>query len=362
MPSILLITSDGGARAGLASVFGMAGWRVQEVPTGSMGSQAFRGSLPDAVVVDQSLPDIDGLTIVGDLRRIAKGRGVVIAALVEEIDRATAVQYVKAGTNIFLAKPIDVADAYARIAGKIEGAPPLEPPSVSTDPLAKPVVLMASPSLNARDTAIKVLSDEYEVVHFDGAQGISGERKQAAVTVLDEGLAGGLGTLPSIQAMFGESPVLALVGRGNEVPAHFAATLTKPLRSTQLARYVREVTDRVDYGLSPMDQGVVVRLRDGWEKLEDAAFEQVVEQIRDIATLVEGSGRTWICLTGPYVGSGKLRPRCKALLEAVAYEDLKVGMVTSQSNTVKVAHDHQLHPKMVHQSTTAFIKAVGELV
>ncbi len=362
MPSILLITSDGGARAGLTAIFTMAGWRVSDVPTGTMGIQAIKGGTPDALVIDHTLPDFDGLTIIGDTRRLLRGRPMVIATLVDSISREMAVQYVRAGTDIFLAKPIDAADAYARVAGKVEGAPALEPPATSSDPLAKPVVLIASPSLNARDTAIKVLSDEYEVLHFDGATPPGGERKLAAVTVLDEGLPGGLGTVGSVQAMFGECPALALVGRGVEVGPPFMATIVKPVRSTQLARYVREATDRVEFGLSPMDQGVVLRLREGWENLSDDRFEEVLGKVRAITGRVEGSGRTWFCLTGPYVGASAQRARIRAMIEAMSVGELKVGLVTNQSNTVRVAHDHGVHPALVHQSTTAFIKAVGELV
>lgn len=363
MPSILFVTSDNSIRAGLQSVFRIKDWRVQDVPTGRMAIQALRGAIPDAVIIDQQLPDFDGLTIIGDARRLAQQQQIVIAALVHNVDRPTAVAYVKAGTNLFLARPIDIVDAYNRVAERVEGAPMLEPLPPADDPLAKPLLVIASPSMNVYDTVLKSLGDEYEYVHFDGGEGIGDARRQCALILVDDGLpGGGLNALASLKAIFGEAPGVALATRGAEVPAEYAATVPKPLRSGAATRHLRAATGRLLLGVNPLPSGIIVRIREGWLELPEEGFAALIEQLRGLTEQVKETKRQWICLTGPYLGSKDGMERSRLVVEATTDPAVKTGVVTAQSKTVRVAHDLRMHPLMVHQSASDFIKAVQDLV
>ncbi len=361
-PTIVVVTSDVGASLGLKAVLGLTGWRVQDVPTARMAAQAMRGSVPDVVVVDHSLPDADGLTVVGDVQRIARGRDVVVAALVENIKREDAMAYVKAGVKLFLTKPLDLAEASAKLAARVDGAEALKPLPYHSDPLAKPVVVVCSPSLNARDTVIQAVSDECDVVHFDGSVGLDAATHRAGCLLVDEGMPGGLDALAAMEAIFGKAPAFAIVSRGAEVPEGYAAPLVKPLRGSSVQKAVRAATDRRLVALTPLPTGLVVRLRESWHQLPNDRVEDLVQQIEGFSRVCPETGRSWICITGPYVGAREQLSRLRPILAAAGGRNLKVGIVTSQPNPVRVAHDLRLHPSLVHQSTADFIKTVQELV
>lgn len=360
-PSLVLVTADSGAGSGLNSVLTIAGWRVQTVSSGRAAASMLRGITPDAVIVDHRLPDVEGIAVVGDVRRIARGRPVTVGVLVETIQREQAVAYVKAGTDLFLTKPLDLADVSVKLADRVPGARPLDPPPYDRDALAKPVVVIASPSLNARDTVTRAVSDECDVVHYDGAGGLE-DRRRAGCLLIDEGLPGGLQVLNSLAAIFGKAPAYAMVGRGADVPAGYAGSMTKPIRVGGVQRAVRAATDRRALGLNPLPTGVVIRLREGWFELAAEPFETVVQQIDGICRIARETRRSWVCLMGPYLGAPHTLKPTRALLESCDRPGLKVGVITAQPNTTRVAHDLRLHPSMVQQSSSAFIKLVQELV
>lgn len=360
-PTLLLVTADSGNGNGLKAVLGLAGWRVQDVTSGRAAAAALRAVTPDAVIVDDRLPDVTGLRVVEDVRRIASRAAIEIAVLVDSIERDQALAYVKAGAGLFLAKPLDLVDVSIKLAERVAAAEPLEPPRYSSDPLAKPVVVVASPSLNARDTVIRAVSDECDVIHFDGAAGGLEDRKHASCVFVDEGLPGGLGSLDSVCAIFGKAPAYALVGRGAEVPAGFVGSLNKPVRVGAVHRAVRAATDRRVIGLNPLPTGVVVRLREGWFQLAEEPTHDLLQQLGGVCRIATETGRSWICLMGPYIGAPNTLAQTRGVVEACSRGGLKVGIVTAQSNTTRVAHDLRVHPTMVQQSSAAFIKLVGEL-
>jgi len=360
-PTLLLATADSGSGNGLSAVLGLAGWRVQSVSSGRAAAATLRGITPDAVIVDQKLPDVDGLAVVTDVRRIARGKKVAIAVLVDNIQREQALEYVKAGVDLFLAKPLDLMDVSTKLAERVDHAQPLDPPRYAKDALAKPVVVIASPSLNARDTVMKAVSDECDVIHFDGAGGLE-ERKRAGCLFIDEGLPGGLAALDSVAAIFGRAPAYAMAGRGAEVPHGFAGQIPKPLRAGAVQKAVRAATDRRLMGLNPLPSGAIIRLREGWFELGEEPMSDLLQQLEGITRLAGETRRTWICLMGPYLGAPKTRAQTRQVLKACERRNIKVGIVTAQSSTTRVAHDLQMHPTMVHQSSTSFIKLVQELV
>ncbi len=361
-PTLLLVTADSGAGNGLKAVLGLAGWRVQDVTSGRAAAAALRAVTPDAMIIDQKLPDVEGLLVVHDVRRIARGKKIEIAILVETIQREQAMAYVKAGADLFLTKPLDLADVSQKLADRVQAARPLEPARHASDPLAKPVVVIASPSLNARDTVMRAVSDECDVIHFDGAASGLEDRSHAGCVFVDEGLPGGLGSLASVLAIFGNAPAFAVVGRGADVPEGFTGSLNKPIRVGAVQRAVRASTDRRVLALNPLPTGIVVRLREGWFKLPEDKLGELLQQLGGISRVASETRRAWICLMGPYIGAPKSLNQTRAVVEACSNGGLKVGIVTAQSNTTRVAHDLRLHPKMVHQSSSSFIKLVQELV
>ncbi|MEF7617188.1 ATP-binding protein [Aquincola sp. MAHUQ-54] len=85
------------------------GWQLVVARNGAEGLDRARTMLPDMVLVDMNLPDMNGLQIIGELRRDARTAGLRCVALSadampEQIDAAR-----QAGFDDYWTKPIDVA-------------------------------------------------------------------------------------------------------------------------------------------------------------------------------------------------------------------------------------------------------------
>ena len=81
-----------------------------EVESASLGMEALnkvRLGAPDLILLDVMLPDLDGLTLCGILRRfpgVQRVPVVIISALNSDVTRHSAAQ---AGARLFLSKPVD---------------------------------------------------------------------------------------------------------------------------------------------------------------------------------------------------------------------------------------------------------------
>jgi CheY-like chemotaxis protein len=361
-PAVLVVSGDSAVRGATNSVLPLAGWRVQDVPSYTLAMHNLKIALPDVLLVDQKFQEGDVLELIKAVRYLPGHEEVVIALMVEAIDRTMAVQYVRAGIHVFLAKPLNIVDVCEKLAEQVAAAGRIEPPPPEDDPLARPLIVLATPNLNFKEMAEKALLDEFDLLFFDGVRGVDPGRRAAAVLLVDEGLPGGLEALPNWRVLFGQDAVaIAMTTRGGDAPEGYTTSLVKPVRDTALRRAVRQYTDRERYGIFSMQNGVVVRIRDGWHALTDSVFEEYLMNIDAIAELTLETGRKWLCIDGPYLGAPEQIPRTRALYEAAERPGLHVGVVTLQSDTSRVALHCSIRPIYVHNKTAEFIKAVQDL-
>jgi len=361
-PTILVVSADSGVRGVLTSVLPLAGWRVKDVPSYTLAMNNLKVALPDVLMMDQKFQDGDPLALMKAFRYVPGNDGTVTVVMVDTIDRTLAVDYVRAGIKVFLAKPLNIVDVCEKLAESVADAGPIEPPPPETDPLARQVIVLATPNLNLREMAEKALSDEFDLVFFDGAQGVEADRRAASVLLIDEGLPGGLEALRNWQTIFGaDGAAVAMTSRGGVAPLGYVETLAKPVRDTTLRRVVRGLTARDQYAIFPMTNGVVIRIRDGWQALEEAAFENYLANLDELGKLTKETGRKWLCLDGSYLGAVEHMPRTRALYEAANRPGLHVGLVTLNSDVQRIAMMCNVHATYIHNKTADFIKVVQDL-
>jgi two-component system, cell cycle response regulator DivK len=115
---ILLVEDDEDSRTLYRLALEFFGYRVLEAVDGADGVRAARGELPGLVIMDLSLPRMDGWDALRELRADPATAGVPALALsghVTEHDRARA-----AGFDLFLPKPVppsEVLDHVRRLIG-----------------------------------------------------------------------------------------------------------------------------------------------------------------------------------------------------------------------------------------------------
>ena len=108
MPDILLIEDIADNASLVKRVLGSQGYAVRWAATAEAGLAEAEQQPPELILLDLGLPDIDGQTLVGYLRRVPGVESTPIIAVTawpEEIARQMVTAY---GCNGYISKPIDV--------------------------------------------------------------------------------------------------------------------------------------------------------------------------------------------------------------------------------------------------------------
>lgn len=110
---LLVVDDDRALREVLRRALSLAGYEVRLSETGASALADVSGLVPDAVVLDIGLPDIDGLEVCRMLRR--EGNRVPVLMLTARDAVADRIDGLDAGADDYLVKPFDIDELKARI-------------------------------------------------------------------------------------------------------------------------------------------------------------------------------------------------------------------------------------------------------
>jgi DNA-binding response OmpR family regulator len=117
MKSLLLVEDDERISQPLVRMLQAEGFRVQHVEAGEAALLAVNENAPDLVLLDLSLPDIDGLDVCRRLRATHPILPIVmLTARDEEVDVVVGLD---AGADDYITKPFRVAELTARIRSRL---------------------------------------------------------------------------------------------------------------------------------------------------------------------------------------------------------------------------------------------------
>jgi two-component system KDP operon response regulator KdpE len=111
-PLVLIVEDEAGLRRFLRPSLAAHGYRVIEAATGEDGITMIRQQIPDVVLLDLGLPDVDGLDMTRRIRQWSHVPIVVISARGQETDKVAALD---SGADDYLTKPFGVPELLARI-------------------------------------------------------------------------------------------------------------------------------------------------------------------------------------------------------------------------------------------------------
>jgi two-component system KDP operon response regulator KdpE len=111
-PTVVLIEDEPQIRRFLRATLTSQGYRLFEAPTGADGLVEVGSRLPDVVVVDRGLPDMDGIEVIRRLREWSAVPIIVLSARGQEQDKAAALD---AGADDYVSKPFGAGELMARI-------------------------------------------------------------------------------------------------------------------------------------------------------------------------------------------------------------------------------------------------------
>jgi two-component system response regulator MtrA len=121
--AILLIEDDPLVRRGLELALGRHGYDVRTADTGEGGLREVRAAVPDLVVLDLMLPDIDGFEVCRRVRAISQVPVIMLTARADDFD---VVGGLEAGADDYVIKPAQptVIDARIRAVLRRSTTPP----------------------------------------------------------------------------------------------------------------------------------------------------------------------------------------------------------------------------------------------
>jgi DNA-binding response OmpR family regulator len=143
---ILLVEDDPGVALTIKDMLESDGYSVRHVDNGARAKSALEDPVPDLIVLDLMLPDVDGLVLCADLKSRVSAPVIICSATNRKRDTVLALRL---GADDFIAKPFDVDEFLTRTAavlrraraGIIATPPQSMATAASTDP-----VLTAVPS------------------------------------------------------------------------------------------------------------------------------------------------------------------------------------------------------------------------
>jgi len=116
---ILMVEDDLGVAGTLEGYFKQQGYQVEHVIQGQEALDYCSQQLPDLVLLDTTLPDIDGYTVCRELRAATRTSLLPIVFLSEEKDLESRVAGLEAGADDYVVKPFDVDELHLRIKAAI---------------------------------------------------------------------------------------------------------------------------------------------------------------------------------------------------------------------------------------------------
>jgi DNA-binding response OmpR family regulator len=109
---VLVVDDDADIRGLLKELLGRAGYDVVESSNGRDGLRALYASSPDLVLLDVSMPELDGWQTLERIRDVSEVPVVMLTARAAELEK---VRGLKAGADDYVTKPFGRQELLARV-------------------------------------------------------------------------------------------------------------------------------------------------------------------------------------------------------------------------------------------------------
>ena len=128
-PLVTILDDEPEIRSMLSSALEEAGYRTMGFSRATEFEAALQSITPDLCLLDLSLPDRDGLTLIHRLALEKGATGVIISGRAQVQDRVTGLEL---GADDYITKPFDPAEVVARFRARLRSAPRTTAPASDT--------------------------------------------------------------------------------------------------------------------------------------------------------------------------------------------------------------------------------------
>ena len=124
MKKLLLVEDNEMNRDMLSRRLARRGYEIIIATDGEQGISEAKQQSPDLIIMDMSLPIIDGWEATRQLKQCAETKGIPVLALTAHAMAGERDRALEAGCDDYDTKPVD----FTRLLGKIENLNPVSPP------------------------------------------------------------------------------------------------------------------------------------------------------------------------------------------------------------------------------------------
>jgi two-component system KDP operon response regulator KdpE len=158
-PKVLVIDDEPAIRRFLRASLEAEGYELLESGSGSEGLAMAATHVPQLIIVDLSLPDMDGAAVVGLLREWTQVPVIVLTVRDSERDK---VQLLDSGADDYLTKPFSTQELLARIRVALRHATPAEGHPVFSNGFLE--IHYADRSVTCRGETVKLSALEFNLL------------------------------------------------------------------------------------------------------------------------------------------------------------------------------------------------------
>lgn len=127
--SVLIIEDEKSICDFISKILGTNDYKVTSAPTGKEGLEVLTSLMPDIILLDLGLPDMDGLEIIRNTRKWSSIPIIVISARTQEKEKVLALD---AGADDYITKPFGTEELLARIRTAIRHSNMIEADQVNS--------------------------------------------------------------------------------------------------------------------------------------------------------------------------------------------------------------------------------------
>lgn len=164
MFSILVVEDDKAIREMLAMFLNNKKYNVITAADGKQALEQLYQSVPDVLLLDWMLPDMDGIDLIPQIREVSALKDLPILMLTAKAEEADKVTGLKTGADDYMTKPVSLQELDARIHALIRRAQGLNRQqhltqgSITLDP--------ENTTVEINNKKIKIGGMEYKLLHF----------------------------------------------------------------------------------------------------------------------------------------------------------------------------------------------------
>ena len=115
MRKILVIEDEPDLRANVSRFLKAEGYEVHAAADGAAGVEAALAQMPDLIVCDITMPEMDGFGVLAALRSQPETAAIPFIFLTASADKEDLARGLQSGANEYVTKPFKIADLLAAV-------------------------------------------------------------------------------------------------------------------------------------------------------------------------------------------------------------------------------------------------------